>query len=79
MDNAKAKILHELLCAIVETVKEAGDMGAPSGVMYAALMYTGMTLEAYQQTMNCLVLFGNLRHSGHVYYWLKDVPAWKAA
>ena len=50
--------------AVVETVREAGAHGAPSGVMYAALMAHGCTLSQYQSLMHALVSAGKvvLRH-----------------
>jgi hypothetical protein len=57
--------------AIVETVKEAGEQGAPGGSIYAALM-DKVSLETYSEIMAGLVEVGKLRKVGHVYF---DVAA----
>jgi len=57
-----------LMTAIVETVKEAGKLGAPGGVMYAALMAHGCTLDQFNTIMQVLVNVGKLRRSGNLYF-----------
>lgn len=66
--------VRTLLNVIVETVKEAGEQGAPAGPMYAALMTTGMSLEQFETIMGVLVRTGHLRHSNHCYFYLKSIP-----
>ena len=39
--------LQRLGLAVLETVQESGQMGAPSGHLYAALMVHGATLSHY--------------------------------
>ena len=63
----QAEAMAELCSIIVESVRDVGTMGAPSGQMYAALMQY-MTLEQYQTIMGGLVAAGKLRQVGHVYY-----------
>jgi hypothetical protein len=63
----QAEAMAELCSIIVESVRDVGTMGAPSGPMYAALMQY-MTLEQYQTIMGGLVAAGKLRQVGHVYY-----------
>jgi len=54
--------------AITESVKEAGELGAPSGIVYAALMTYGCTLNQYQQFISALVRTGKLRQEGDLLY-----------
>ena len=54
--------------AIVEAVRAGGPTGAPGGVIYAALMAHGISLEQYEQIMEALVRVGRLRRSGQLYF-----------
>lgn len=56
--------IRRIAQAIVEAVKEAGEFGAPSGIVYAALNAQGMTLDQYQQFIAALVKLGKLRQDG---------------
>jgi len=40
--------------AVLETVQKAGSLGAPSGVMFAALQAHGCTLSQFQSLMESL-------------------------
>ena len=64
----KVDAITELCAIIVESVRNMGSMGAPSGPMYAALMSTGITLDQYQTIMDGLVAAGKLKRRGHVYF-----------
>lgn len=66
--QAQLQTLHQLLNAVVETVRETGDHGAPGGVLYAALMNVGITLEQFETLMGALVEAGKLRRSGNLYF-----------
>jgi hypothetical protein len=54
--------------AIVDAVRGAGPLGAPGGVIYAALMGQGCTLERYEQFMAALVRVGRLTKRGECYF-----------
>jgi hypothetical protein len=54
--------------ALVETVREAGPLGAPGGVMYAALMTQGCTLEQFEGLMGTLLRIGVVRKHGDCYH-----------
>lgn len=58
--------------ALLETVQEAGEQGAPSGPMYAAVMGK-LSLDQYTRFMDGLVKAGHLRQEGHVYYFVKGM------
>jgi hypothetical protein len=55
--------------ALLETIKEAGPLGAPSGPMYLACNQSGIDLDSYEAMMRALVKTGLVRHENHVYYW----------
>jgi hypothetical protein len=57
------------LCdAIVEAVRAGGPLGAPGGVIYAALMGQGCSLERYEAFMGALVRAGKLTRRGECYF-----------
>lgn len=57
-----------LVAAIVDSVKAAGSIGAPGGVLYAALMAQGFTLEQYEKLMSSIVRAGVLIRRGDCYF-----------
>jgi hypothetical protein len=64
----KGQATAQVLMALVETVREAGPLGAPGGVMYAALMTQGCTLEQFEKLMGTLLRIGVVRKSGDCYH-----------
>ena len=64
-------ILRQIVKAILDTIKEAGEMGAPSGPVYAALM-GHMTIDTYNQIIEGLIAAKKIRRSNHVLYWVSD-------
>jgi hypothetical protein len=54
--------------AVVDSVREAGPLGAPAGPLYAAIMTYGMQLYQFDALMDALVGAGKLRKSGHLYF-----------
>lgn len=67
-EEQKKATVALLLQALLDTVKDAGEHGVPSGVMYAALMGRGITLESFNVLMAALVFSGKVTKCGHVYY-----------
>lgn len=61
--------------AVVETVQEAGPLGAPAGPMYAAFMALGVDLQQFEALMAGLVQAGRLRKSGDLYYAIPDLTS----
>lgn len=53
--------------AITDTIKEAGPLGAPGGVIYAALSAQGCTLQQYEGIMGGLVRAGVIKRDGDLY------------
>lgn len=60
----------QFVSILLETVKEAGPDGAPEGLMYAAVMGAGFSLEAFESAMKLLAKRGLIRRSGHVAYYV---------
>ena len=56
--------VNALLCIILETVAEVGEMGAPEGPMYAAMMGK-VTLEEYAAIRDMAVQVGLVTRSNH--------------
>ena len=54
--------------AILETIRESGDQGAPSGTLYAAMATQGFPLQRYQEFMDTLESMGYVTHRGNIYY-----------
>lgn len=54
MTPQQINTLQRIGQAILETIADAGVLGAPSGPMYAALVAHGLTLDQYQQIMGQL-------------------------
>jgi len=68
MTTSQQKAALLLLCdAFVDTVREAGELGAPSGVMYAAVM-DKMTLDQFTAIMTALVAVGKVTKRGDCYF-----------
>jgi len=62
-----AAALRRIADAIVDSVRAAGPHGAPSGVLYAALMAHGCTLNQFNSLMSGLVRAGRLTQDGLLY------------
>ena len=60
--------LKLVLDAVVDAVKAGGAMGAPGGIIYAAMMARGCTLANYEAIMAALVRVGKIRRSGDLYF-----------
>ena len=68
----QSEAVKKVLDAIVDTVADAGEYGAPGGILYAGMMGAlGIGLETFNGIMNLLVKQGRLRKEGHVYYVVK--------
>lgn len=59
--------IKALVDAVVESVAAAGQMGAPAGHLYAALM-GHLSLEQFQMLMGAIVAAGKLERRGLLYF-----------
>ena len=57
--------LLQIIKAINDAIKEAGDFGIPSGHLYATLMEF-MSLESYQMIIDGLVRNRMITNKGHL-------------
>lgn len=60
LTEQQAEAIRKLADIIEETAREAGPMGAPSGVVYAALMGVGITLDTYQSMLGIMEQQGRI-------------------
>ena len=70
MNATQKQAIFALFSAITESVKVAGDLGAPGGVLYAALMGK-LTLDQFEKVMGALVQAGNLKKRGDCYFYVR--------
>jgi hypothetical protein len=54
--------------AVIESVAAAGPLGCPGGILYAALMAHGCTLEQFEKLMDALVAIKQLVKRGELYF-----------
>lgn len=75
MTPQQAAALRQIAQGIIDAVKAGGDLGAPAGTLYAALMGAGCTLNQFQQIMSALVRTGKVRtnSSGTLYWHVADL------
>lgn len=68
----QAQVLRALCEMFIEAVKAGGELGAPAGVMYAAVM-DKISLAQFEQVMSALVAMGKVRKCGHLYHFVSDL------
>lgn len=76
--NSDMKRIHDKLLfiqALLETVAESGDGGAPSGICFVAMQQHGVDIEAYQGMVDGLVAAGLITCKSHL---LRATPKAKA-
>ena len=62
------QIVGRTISAVLSAVEAGGAMGAPSGIIYAALSSMGMEFNHYQCMMSTLVEIGLLRLCNNCYF-----------
>lgn len=66
--NQQGKItLANITLAVLEAIQESAPVGAPGGIIYAALMQQGATLNQYNSLMGCLVRSGHITQEMDVF------------
>lgn len=55
--------------ALLETIEECGERGAPLGPMYSAFMRTGMSYETFTKIVEALEAGNKIKVIGHVAYF----------
>lgn len=61
--------------AVTEAVTEAGQLGAPAGHLYAALMAHGCRLAQFESLMAALQRAGRVTKRGYLYFAPNNAPA----
>ncbi len=64
----KISALKQVCDAVIDAVKTAGELGAPSGSVYAALMAFGCKIEQYEMLIDILIKAGKLRKQGNLLF-----------
>lgn len=62
------RALAKLGLGVLEAAHDSGDIGAPSGTIYAAMMAHGATFNQFQTFMQGLTSRGMLTESGNCFY-----------
>jgi hypothetical protein len=62
------KAIRAVCDAVLDAVRAGGSLGAPGGVIYAALMGQGCTLSQFESPMAGLVRAGKLCRDGDLYF-----------
>lgn len=70
--QAQTQLLRQLCQMFIDSVKAGGSMGAPAGVMYAAVL-DKMSLHQFEQMMSALVAMGKVRKCGDLYHFVADL------
>ena len=56
-----------MAAALLDTIRETGDLGAPAGHLYAAVMGR-ISIDQFEGIMATLTGLGKIRKSNHTYY-----------
>jgi len=71
LNPQQAAALRMIVSAVLETIQQAGPLGAPGGHLYAALMTRGCTLSQFESLMGALVRTGRVEKRGECYHAVK--------
>lgn len=68
--NQSDDLVRRLIAVIVEVIAETGEDGVPAGILYAALMVHGLTLEKFERLMQAILALKLIRKEsvGHRYF-----------
>ena len=61
------EIMRKILAAVLDTIK-AEPMGAPAGIIYAALSGFGCSMDQYNQIIGALKAAGKVREENHLLF-----------
>ncbi len=68
LTTKQAQGIRQVMAGIVESAIAGGIMGAPSGVVYSALMQHGCTLNQFQSLTAGMVKAGIIEERGHCFH-----------
>ena len=67
-DEAAREACRLLVEGLEEVVRDTGELGTPGGILYAAFMNHGFSLEAFESLMGAMVQAGRLEKRGQSYF-----------
>ena len=70
MNPQEAAALRAVIDAILDAVAAGGTRGAPAGIMYAALMTHGCTLDQFNMITGAICRAGLIRRDGDLFHML---------
>ena len=68
MNPAQINALQRVALAVLDAIVEGGDLGAPAGILFAALMHQGASLSQFNSFMSTLTSNDMLRKEGDCYF-----------
>ena len=68
MNMQQAKLLRTIAAGFIEACEAAGELGAPGGILYAAMMQQGCTLQQFEGITSGLVKAGMVEKRGECYH-----------
>lgn len=68
ISSDQLRAIAKIADAIVDAVTVAGPAGAPGGVLYAALMNFGCSLDQFESFMAGLIRVGRVEKRGDCYF-----------
>lgn len=74
MNPTQMRAVATVSLGVIEAVEAAGHIGAPGGVLYAAMQAQGATLQQYQAVMGTLTNPGYLVLDGDCYQSTPKTP-----
>jgi len=67
MPNIQIRAMRVIINAVLSSIDAAGDLGAPSGALYAALQAQGASLSQFQRIMGELGTMGLVTQFAETY------------
>ena len=78
LTDAQARAVRGIAAALLDTIEESGDMGAPGGLMYAALA-SKLSLTQFESITLPMVRRGYLRIENDCYFMTASGKAFRKA
>jgi uncharacterized protein YbjT (DUF2867 family) len=60
--------LSQIVLAVTDAIRTAGECGVPGGTLYSALMAHGCSYSQFTSLMGALERIGKVRRKGHCYF-----------
>ena len=66
--QTQQQAINFIVKAVMDTIRESGTVGAPAGVLYAALMTQGCSFNQFTSLMGALERAGKVRLEDDCYF-----------